>query len=39
MMNESGLAKVLDMMSLIQVMDILFSTPTPILELFAEGPA
>ena len=37
MMNESGLIKVLDTMFPIQIMDTLFSTPTPILKLFAEG--
>ena len=35
-MDASGLVKVLDAMSLIQLMDTLFSTPTPILKLFAE---
>ena len=35
--NGSGLVKVLDATSLIRLMDTLFSTPTPILKLFAEG--
>ena len=37
--NGSGLVKVLDATSLIRLMDTLFSTPTPILKLFAEGSA
>ena len=38
-MNELGLVKVLDTMFPIQLMDTLFSTPTPILQVFAEGSA
>ena len=37
--NRLGLLKVLDTMSLIQLKDTLFFTPTQILKLFAEGGA